>query len=63
MDKLIKKNNVLLQKDDVGKAKPVTVKLPERDHAYGKADIKDLHGAGVITSSWVTHQPSAYQSK
>ena len=58
MEKLIKKTNVLLQKDDIGKSKACTVSLPGKDHAYGKADTKDPHGAGVITSSWMTHEPS-----
>lgn len=58
MEKLVKKTNILLQKDDIGKSKPCTVKLPNKAHAYGKADIKDAAGAGVITSSWVVHQPS-----
>ena len=58
MEKLIKKNNVLLVKDDVGKAKPSTVKLPKDGHAFGKPDNKDQEGAGVITSSWLTHNKS-----
>ena len=41
MEKLIKKRNPLLQKDDVGKPKPCTVKLPQNDHTYGKPDNKD----------------------
>ena len=41
MEKLIKKTNVLLAKDDVGKSKPCTVKLPATDHAYGKPDKKE----------------------
>ena len=58
MEKLIKKTNVLLAKDDVGKPKPCTVKLPATDHAYGKPDRKELYGAGVITSSWHTSEAS-----
>ena len=41
MEKLIKKTNVLLAKDDVGKPKPCTVKLPADGHAYGKPDKKE----------------------
>ena len=41
MEKLINKTNILLAKDDVGKAKPCTVKLPADGHAYGKPDKKE----------------------
>ena len=58
MEKLITKKNVLLVKDDVGKPKPPTVKLPGGDHTFGKPDLKDQEGARVITSSWITHKSS-----
>ena len=58
MEKLITKNNVLLVKDDVGKPKPATVKLPKDGHTFGKPDNKDQEGAGKITSSWATHKGS-----
>ena len=58
MEKIIRKTNVLLVKDDVGKAKPCTVKLPKGEHTYGKPDRKEMYGAGVITSSWQTAEPS-----
>jgi hypothetical protein len=58
MDKLVTKHNILLQKDDIGKSKPTTMSLPGNNHIYGKLETKDAHGAGVITSSWVTHEPS-----
>jgi hypothetical protein len=38
MDKLIQKRNVLLVKDDVGKAKPCVHKLPATGHIFGKPD-------------------------
>lgn len=38
MDKLIQKKNVLLVKDDVGKAKPVTFKIPQHITTFGKPD-------------------------
>ena len=60
MEKITNKNNILLVKDDIGKAKPTTHKLPGNSHIYGKPDIKDNHGARDITSSWVTHEPSNY---
>lgn len=55
---MLNKKNILLVKDDVGKAKPCTVKLPPQDFAFGKADIKDQAGVGVITSSWLQHNKS-----
>ena len=58
MEKLIKKNNVLLVKDDVGKPKPATVKLPKEGHIFGKPDIKDPDGAKFITESWGCHKSS-----
>ena len=38
--------NPLLVKDDVGKAKPFTHRLPKGDFCYGKADLKNLESAG-----------------
>ena len=58
MEKLVKRTNILLQKDDIGKSKPCTVKLPAAGHAYGKADVKEDYGAGACTSSWAEHQKS-----
>ena len=52
MEKLIKTNNVLLVKDDVGKSKPATVKLPGVGHIFGKPENRGQEGAGIITSSW-----------
>ena len=34
-----KRTNVLLVKDDVGKSKPATRKLPPKEMAFGKANI------------------------
>lgn len=48
MDKLIQRKNVLLVKDDVGKAKPCTFKLPQHITTFGKPDDKSQEGAGVI---------------
>jgi hypothetical protein len=41
MLKLRNKSNILLVKDDVGKAKPCTFKLPGNGHVFGKPDNKD----------------------
>ena len=37
--------NVLLVKDDVGKPKPNTRKLPRQGFTYGKAEIRDIEDA------------------
>mmetsp|Transcript_13227 Transcript_13227/g.15325 ORF Transcript_13227/g.15325 Transcript_13227/m.15325 type:complete len:219 (-) Transcript_13227:52-708(-) len=50
--------NPLLAKEDVGKGKPCTFKLPSDGFAYGKADRKDSEGAKEVTSSWAYHQQS-----
>ena len=55
MERLISQNNMLLVKDDVGKAKPCTVKLPKKEHVYGKKLIKEKNGVAVVTTSWETH--------
>ena len=36
-----KANNILLQKDDVGKPKPTTRDLPQKDFVFGKGNIYD----------------------
>ena len=45
-------------KDDVGKAKPCSVKLPPNDFAFGRADRKETYGVGAITSHWEPHVKS-----
>lgn len=61
MERLIQNRNPLLVKDDVGKPKPCTVKLPNKDHTYGKPENRDQDGAGKLTSSWNTSRPSKPQ--
>ena len=39
------KVNVLLVKDDVGRSKPATRRLPRDDFTFGKPEIRDLEGA------------------
>ena len=58
MDRLYSQNNLLLVKDGVGKAKPCTVHLPQKDHVYGKKLQREVHGVAVVTSSWETHVKS-----
>jgi hypothetical protein len=41
MERLIRKKNVLLLKDDIGKSKPASIKLPPVDVAYGRPNNKN----------------------
>ena len=43
---LRKSTNMLLAKDDVGKAKPSMRTLPEPDFAYGQSVPKEIDGVG-----------------
>ena len=43
---------MLLVKDDVGRAKPFTRKLPGETFTYGKPEIRDLEDAGQVASRW-----------
>ena len=36
--------NVLLVKDDVGRPKPNTRRLPSKDFTFGRAEIRDAEG-------------------
>jgi hypothetical protein len=59
MERLVKnKANVLLAKDDIGRAKPTAAVLPPDGFCYGRADKKDQEGAGIITASWKAHEQS-----
>lgn len=40
-------NNILLVKDDVGRAKPNTRKLPPDHFTFGKKEIRDIEDAGM----------------
>ena len=57
MEKIINKTNILLVKDDVGRAKPATFKLPE-GRTYGKPENRTAEGAGAIVSTWKNSEPS-----
>ena len=43
--------NVLLVKDDVGKPKPNTRKLPDNEFYYGRPEIRDIEDAGA--GKWI----------
>ena len=47
-----KERNVLLTRDDVGKAKPTTHDLPQGPHTYGVKNKQEEFGVGKLTSSW-----------
>ena len=40
-------NNPLLQRDDVGRAKPSCHKLPREGYTFGKIEYRDPEGAGL----------------
>lgn len=56
-----KSGNTLLVKDDIGKPKPSTRKLPCENFTYGKANPLDVEGAGKVISSWSKHTVSRTQ--
>jgi Domain of unknown function (DUF4483) len=56
--KIQNSGNFLLLKDDVGKPKPPTRKLPSSEFIFGKKTPKDLEDAGQIMSSWHEHRKS-----
>ena len=51
--------NRLLQKDDIGKAKPCCASLPPPQFSYGRFSGWDREGAGAVMSSWNVHKPQA----
>lgn len=58
MDSMHNRRNILLVKDDVGKAKPCTVRLPPAGFVYGKPENRAEPGAGVVTGQWKQHEIS-----
>ncbi len=51
------RKNVLLVKDDVGKAKPTTRKIPSDQFAFGKANIFNESAAEGKSSLFKIHYP------
>jgi hypothetical protein len=49
--------NVILLKDDVGRAKPTAYDLPDETHAYGRSEMPDMEGAREVTMHWAAHVP------
>jgi len=49
--------NVVLIKDDVGKAKLTCYDLPPEGFAYGRAEPADMEGAREVTMHWAAHVP------
>lgn len=50
-------SNVILVRDDVGKAKPTCYDLPGEEFAYGRPDNPDFEGAREVTMQWISHVP------
>jgi hypothetical protein len=42
----------MLVRDEIGKSKSFGHNLHPEEHAYGKANTKDPHGAGSIVGGW-----------
>ena len=47
MKRTKQKYNILLVKDDVGKPKPNTRKMPGEHFVFGKPEIRDIEDAGM----------------
>lgn len=66
MERLVSKKNILLLRDDIGKSKPPSIKLPPVEKAYGKPNNKNEQGCNIITTSWLEHtssKPNAHMAK
>lgn len=53
-----RKQNPLLQKDEVGRARASCYDLPEDTFSYGRPGNQDLEGAREVSMNWVSHTPS-----
>jgi len=51
--------NILLMKNEVGKAKSPVRTLPALEHTYGKSAGKDAYGAKDVLNGWSYHSPSS----
>jgi len=49
---------VLLVKDDVGRAKPSTRRLPHEQFTFGKPESKNCESAAQVTQKWQLHEKS-----
>ena len=56
MDRMVNKANVLLVKDDVGKSKPCTVRLPPQGFVYGKPEKGANQGFSITGGYESQHQ-------
>ena len=50
------RTNYMIVKDEVGKSKPTTRRLPSFDFAYGRPDQQCQEGASEVCTSWKVHQ-------
>ena len=53
----------MLIKDEVGKQRPATHKLPSQDFRYGKPDIPDAEGVKEIINNWQSSQPEHQEAE
>ena len=51
-------NNFLLVKGDIGKPKPSTRALPDKDYIYGKNPRNDKESVASLLSVWTSHKSS-----
>ena len=52
------RQNYLLARDDVGRARACVLRLPPSSFTYGKSSNQDHEGVGAVTSSWHFHNHS-----
>lgn len=60
LDHLQESHNVVIARDDAGRARPTHFSLPGDMHLYGKPIIRDPESASMI-QLWQGHKPSARQ--
>mmetsp|Transcript_25549 Transcript_25549/g.34154 ORF Transcript_25549/g.34154 Transcript_25549/m.34154 type:complete len:157 (+) Transcript_25549:35-505(+) len=58
---MIREKNILLARDDIGRAKPSVYSLPTDTHIYGVKNKYEEFGVAKLTSSW--HLPPITEQK
>lgn len=56
--KIQNSKNFVIVRDDIGKAKPFTRKLPDAGFVFGKKVNRDKESAGDLIGSWTEHKKS-----
>lgn len=54
----VRRTNPLLVRDDVGRPRPTTFDLPDKNFAYGRPGNQDAEGAREVCMHWASHVPS-----